>query len=1213
MKTIKDLLKRDLGKRIEEIIKVSQTDEQSVYDEITEYVATEKIRDQYLDVLKAIAEAPAEPHEGVGVWISGFFGSGKSSFAKNLGYVLANGQVLGYSAADLFKTQVQDPRLADVIDSINRRIPTEVVMFDLSVDRAVVRGTERLAEVMYRVLLRHLGYAEDYDMAELEIELEKEARLDELVERCQQKFGDWRTVRKGAQKLSRASAILHDMEPTTYPAADSWAKSIASKPADITVGKFVERAFELMARRRPGKALVFVIDEVGQYVARSADKIEDLRAVVEQLGKESKNRLKRKETLAPVWVIVTSQEKLDEVVAAIDDKRVELAKLQDRFKYRVDLAPADIREVASKRVLSKTPEGKLVLRRLFAQAEGQLNAACRLDRTTRASGVTEQDFIQFYPYLPHFVDLSIDIMSGIRLEPGATRHLGGSNRTIIKQAYEMLVSDRTRMADRPPGTLVSLDLIYELVEGNLSTEKQKDISDITQRFKADPADGGWSARVAKAICLLQCVRDLPRTEGNIAALLADEVGKPAPVKEVKAALQRLAQAQFVRNSEDGWKLQSAQEKGWETERSGHMSPKPKECGDIRREVVGNLFADPKLKTHRYGPKNFRVGVTVDGVPVGDQGQITLSIVTAEDGEELPEKLAATRDESRLNAHANDVYWVFSLSQEIAELTAELHASRQMVHKYERVGAQHRMTTDEVACLDSEKQRRHMILARLRDKFLEPMAAGQGMFRGVARDASELGKTFHDSIRQFLEQVVPSLYPKLEMGARSLKGDEAEKVLETANLGGLPQVFYGGQGGLNLVVQDGSKYVPNTSAEIAQEVLNFLKAQQDYGTRVTGRDLEERFGGFGYGWERDVLRLVLAVLLRAGAIEVTYQGRRFVDHHDPQSRLPFTNNVAFKAASFAARQAVGMKTLTDAARYYEDLTGEMVDAEETSISAAFKQLVDEELRLLMPAEAVAHANDVPVVQVLAEYRQRLLEVKAAASDECVRLLAGQGASLKADREQVRETREALGEVNLTSLRRARVALAHMWPQLESRGVNEELAASAAELRRFISSPEFYRKAPQIKRHTGAIQTAYRLPYVKAHEDRLRAFSEAIEDVKQAGQWMNLPEAVRSSVLAELTRRACSCSEFPGDSDVCPECRATLTQMESDIAAVDGLRAKALGAIEELIAPPPAWLAHVRLAEFFVRPLDSTDAVDDAVDNLRQHLHKLVAAGARIILE
>ena len=98
---------------------------------------------------------------------------------------------------------------------------------------------------------------------------------------------------------------------------------------------------------------MFIIDEVGQHVARSGDKIEDLRATIEEFGKVGKNLLKEHKIIAPCWIVVTSQEKLDEVVAAIDSKRVELAKLQDRFHYRVDLAPSDIREVATKRVLAK--------------------------------------------------------------------------------------------------------------------------------------------------------------------------------------------------------------------------------------------------------------------------------------------------------------------------------------------------------------------------------------------------------------------------------------------------------------------------------------------------------------------------------------------------------------------------------------------------------------------------------------------------------------------------------------------------------------------------------------------------------------------------------------------------------------------------------------------------------------------------------------------
>src|ERR1700733_3562062 len=105
-------------------------------------------------------------------------------------------------------------------------------------------------------------------------------------------------------------------------------------------------------------------------------------------------------------------------------------------------------------------------------------------------------FWRLYP--PHYIDLCIGIMSGIRLQPGAPRHYGGSNHTIIKQAYEMLVSDRTAFAKKPIGVLVTLDKVFELVEGNLSNEKRADIHQIAERFKNDPEDHGWALRVKTA-------------------------------------------------------------------------------------------------------------------------------------------------------------------------------------------------------------------------------------------------------------------------------------------------------------------------------------------------------------------------------------------------------------------------------------------------------------------------------------------------------------------------------------------------------------------------------------------------------------------------------------------------------------------------------------------------------------------------------------------
>jgi len=1222
MRIIGDLLVRNLQQKIEEIIKVDQTDEQSVYTEITEYVATDRIKNQYRDLFKAIAEAPSDPSEGIGVWISGFFGSGKSSFAKNVGYVLANPPVLGQPASHLFEAQVADRQVSGLVDFINVRIPTEVIMFDVSVDRAVKRSTERIAEIMYTVLLRELDYAEDFDIADLEFELEGEGKLEEFTTRCLNMYHEeWRRVRKGALKISRASAILHAIDPATFPAPETWAQSLRNKSADITVGQFVERAFEVCARRRPGKALVFIIDEVGQYVARSADKIEDLRAVVEQFGKVSKNLLKAKKIVAPVWLMVTSQEKLEEVVAALDSKRVELAKLQDRFKYHIDMAPADIREVATRRVLAKKDDAMPILQNLYSASQGQLNIACRLERTARRSEITQDDFIQFYPYLPHFVELSIDIMSGIRLQPGAPKHLGGSNRTIIKQAYEMLVSDRTALASKPIGTLVTLDDIFELVEGNLPSEKQKDISDIRQRFTDDPEDQGMAARVAKTICLLEFVRDLPRTEANIAACLVGKIGNPAPLVEVQTALKKLEHAQFVRNTEEGWKLQTTQEKNWDTERRSN-SPRTRDRNEILREALREIFSDPKLKTYRYrNLKNFRVGITVDGNPTGDEGQIPLSIITAEDDEAFPGKVAEVRNESRQPTHSNDLYWVFALTPEIGTLVVNLYASRQMVNKYDQLRAQNRITNEEAASLSGEKNEVMRLQSSMHEKMTQALERGQGLFRGVSRDASALGKTLGEILKKLFDSAVPDLYPKLEMGVRDLKGTEAEEVLKAANLSALPQVFYGGEQGLNLVIPEDARYVLNPAADIAKEVMDYIRREHAYGNKVTGKSLEEYFQGTGYGWDRDMLRLVLAVLLRAGSIEVTYQGRRYRNHQDPQCRVPFTNNVAFKAASFAPRETIGLKTLTTAVQHFEELTGEEIDFEEGAIATAFKKVAESELKQLFPVVAEARANYLPVTETLDEYQHTLDNILTAASDDCVRILSGEGNSFKEIREKVRKIRQTINASGIATLQQARSAAQEMWPALEAQGKNGELRAAAVELQALINAADFFEQFDHIARLTRQINAAYRAAYTNLHEQRAVSFGQAIEEIKARPEWSQLDSALLADVLNPLSSRACKDEAELQESGSailatnalrCRFCNATIGQMESDLAALGEFKTQVIAHIQRTVAPKEK-LERVKLSEFFTETLESEQAVEKAVERLREYLLKLLDEGLKIILE
>ena len=96
---IKTLFANDIHRRIEEVIKVDQTSDDILRDEINEYVVTDAIRSHYTNIFDAYRETPNKPHEGIAIWVSGFFGSGKSSFAKMLGLSIENRAVAGVPRA----------------------------------------------------------------------------------------------------------------------------------------------------------------------------------------------------------------------------------------------------------------------------------------------------------------------------------------------------------------------------------------------------------------------------------------------------------------------------------------------------------------------------------------------------------------------------------------------------------------------------------------------------------------------------------------------------------------------------------------------------------------------------------------------------------------------------------------------------------------------------------------------------------------------------------------------------------------------------------------------------------------------------------------------------------------------------------------------------------------------------------------------------------
>jgi hypothetical protein len=559
MTKIADLLERDFSRPVEDLVNVNNHDPDSVFTELTEYVATDRIKAEYQRLFSTMAAAQKSA-TSVGVWISGPFGSGKSSFAKNIGYVLANREVQGAPASSLFLKQVESERVAESVDYLNRSVPYQIFMFDIRAEVATQTRPEQIGEVMYNVVLRDLDYAEDRDIAELEFELEKAGKLAAFQDLCRAEYKEeWRRVRKGSQRFVHSSALLQRLEPVTYTSSDTWLRMVQARLSrELSVQELIEKLFDLSESRRPGKALVFIMDEMGEYLELNGQRVQELQTVIKQFANENLKRLTAGKMPGSSWMVVTARETVSEVRNHLAASGIHMPELPAQFQNQFDLSSADIREVVACRVLRKKESQQPVLRKLFGDCGASLMRNIALEGCSRQTDFDENEFVGFYPYLPHLIELSMDIVTGLHLRPSAPIHLGGGNRTILKQSFEMLFSDRTRLADQPVGALASIDKIYDLVEGNIPWEKQKDILDIHQRFNEEDYPG-MPERVAKAICLMELVENLPRTTKNIAALLVQRVTETPPTATVAIILYHLKAAQFVLETEDGWKLNNLDE------------------------------------------------------------------------------------------------------------------------------------------------------------------------------------------------------------------------------------------------------------------------------------------------------------------------------------------------------------------------------------------------------------------------------------------------------------------------------------------------------------------------------------------------------------------------------------------------------------------------------------------------------------------------------
>lgn len=1072
---IAEIFRNEITREIPEVIKVDFGDDDVVANEIDEYVVTDHIAESFERLLDQYEENSRNLDEETNIWVSGFFGSGKSSFAKILGYLLANPTVKGRSAKERFLARVNSSRIEALLNTVQERVPTHAVFVDMSTGSNVAREGESVVLPLYRALLQSLGYSRNIMLAELEFDLETDGELEIFIEaflRVPDSKGSWEQRRNVGLARAEASYAMHLLHQELYPQADSW--NLQAADPVIDANWFADRAIELLKRRGQGaERIVFIVDEVGQYVARSVQRIQHLQGLAEALQKK-RGRL---------WVVVTSQEKLEDVVDSLEGRRVELARVQARFPLRVDLLPADIDEVAGKRVLDKNASGEREVRLVFSPDRHKLSASVRLNSPARAEDLAEDEFVRLYPLLPYQTDVLIAAVSARRAQGGNVPMLGGSNRTIIKLAQQLMIDPRVGLGDHDVGALVTLDRAYDLLDAIIPTAWQGEIRRVADRCGQDSLEVG----VAKAIALMMDVPALPLDAINLAVMLHPSVAAESRRDEIARVLERLVKDEVVRQSDAGYRLQSPQEKDWEKTRKG-IDPRPADLVRLRKELLRASLSGLSVSEGR----TFKVEVTVEGERVVD-GEIALRI---EEGDDT--RVSELRTASREPKAAAAIWWAFSQSDDTYDALVEVFRSKEMIARRDTAVR----ASDELELLGEERTRLTRHEGQARRRLSEDLLRGQLIFQGGIDDprGSDLRATATEAVRAR----VRAIYTQIDKFSAKITRADVMTVIKADDLHGLHPDLSDAGIGITRLTPDGLEIA--VDRDPLKVLIDEIRRGVSYGNAVTGAHLERTFSASPYGAIVEVTQAILAAAIRAGVVEVVSQGARLTRADDARLEGVFRTLPSFRAASFRlqADDEVDLAVRTKVAERLGELTGTPPPPALDALAPLLRTTFAPDAGACDRVGAALRPLRIPVPDAVERTATIVSRLREGADGETVRTAAENWGDLLAGREVVRKLDSALAD----DPHILGDAVAEMGEGLG--GLDEEGRADLERLSDFVSGGDLADHLGQVRTLSVRLAEARR----RAREQLQQELSEAVDKERQ--RLRTAFPAVEVTIFDEATR-------------------------------------------------------------------------------------------------
>ena len=940
---LRNMFEKPIDRHIEGVIKAD--DESDLLGEVSEYVVTREIA-QRLDELLAAYLAGGMAN---GVWIAGFFGSGKSHLLKLLSLILEN-RVLGTTrVADLFlpKLDTEDPLLkADLARAI--KIPSRSVRFniDQKADLIAKDQTDALLAVFVKVFNEVRGfYPKQGYIAELESELDARGLLAPFKEA-------YRTEAKG-RAWDEDRDVVHTLENETFARAYAKVTGIAYAEAlqaldrkqssyRVSIETFADSVRAWLDRQSPNFRLNFFVDEAGQFIGTNSKLMLNLQTLAETLATKCQGR---------AWLFVTSQGDLATVLGEMGSTQGnDFSKIQGRFKTLLNLTSQDVAEVICRRLLAKQPPQPPVLAALYAAEKSNLKTLFQFSEGSRTyRGFTDDaDFCNFYPFHPY----QFELLQASLIALSKHNFFTGRQRSIGERSMLGILQDVVKaIAGEPVGRLATFDRMFEGIRNALRADLQNAIQ-TAERNLGGPTD--LSVRLLKSLFLLKFVKEFKATPRNLAILLIDQCNLDIAAHEqaVRTALNKLENDTYIQRNGDIYEFLTDDEKDIETEIKDTDVDETDIAELLGQIVFDDIIQETKLR-FEDNKQDYPFTRRLDGqVFRKREYDLCIHVVSPwHESYEIPRELVAQS--------MGKAEMLFILPPDRL-LFDDLRLHRQ-TEKYVQQNLTPTLPETRRAILTAKAQKNVDRRASMHDRLKEALCKARLVLNG--NDLAHASSDPRTRVAKAFQDLVRYAFPSLRMVRKNFTEGDLALILSTP-------------------ADDFFKNDDGTLGEAEQEILLKLQLARGQGQRVAVSDSLATFEKRPYGWPQTAILCLLGRLFMRGKVELRSGGNLLTSD---EALAALSSNRNFGNTIVTLQEQFDAAAITKLKKFHQDFfhaANPAVDAKDAALE--FQKKLNAEAGAL---EVLAsHASAYPFMAALAPIAEQLKSLADREWSHCLKNLA-----------------------------------------------------------------------------------------------------------------------------------------------------------------------------------------------------------------------------------